>query len=269
MGLAAKLRTDWPAFVINLDRSVERMRLFTQEVERVGLSFIRQPAIDGQTIERATSQLCDAATIVKACDADLSDGELGCYLSHIALWQTALSPDTPWVLVLEDDATIDGRLLSILANVHRLPDDWEILILQRASAKMPFLRRRFLPNIDVLRHLHVGYFATGYLIHRRALDRLRHHLLPVRWPIDHWDRWWAVHGLVVYRTDADLVVQNTALESTMRRALPGAIAAPSPTVRRVLARRVWRSKVKLLRLLRLSYVVLAVIGKRLQPKDPS
>jgi glycosyl transferase family 25 len=268
---AARLKADWPVVVVNLDRSVERMRRFEQEARRTGLPFARHPATDGQTIDRSDPRLFDSATVAKACNADMSNGELGCYLSHVNVWQSVLTSTTPWALVLEDDVTIDARLPNLLANVGSLPEDWEVLILKRASAKKPFRCRRFLPGIDVLRHWHIGYYASGYLIHQRALARLKPYLLPVRWPIDHWDRWWAMHGLVVYRTDADLVTQDAALESTMQRPLPGADAAPPSTARAMLSRRLWRSKMKFLRLLRLSHAILAHIGRRLrpQPKDVS
>jgi glycosyl transferase family 25 len=245
-----------PIFVINLDRSIERMRLFEYEAKRVGLPFLRWSATDGTTTDRSNSHIYDSDTILKAHGSHLTGGELGCYLSHIRLWQTALTRTMKWILVLEDDATIDTRLLSVLDNINRLPDDWEVLILQRASAKKPFSRHRFLPDLDVARHFHIGYFATGYLIHRRALERLEDHLLPVRWPIDHWDRWWAIYGLVVYRVDADLVVQNEALESTMQRDLDNKRLEQPATVQFLLMRRYWRSKLKLFRLYRLGRTVI-------------
>jgi glycosyl transferase family 25 len=265
--IVAHLKADWPVFVVNLDRSVERMRLFEQEASRAGLSFVRHSATDGRSIDRTDARLVDAATIAKACDGGLSNGELGCYLSHVEVWQTALTQTRPWVLVLEDDARIDQRLSTVLANVDRLPEDWEIVILQRESARRQFARQRFLPGVDLLRHLHIGYYATGYLIHRRALERLAPHLLPVRWPIDHWDRWWAEDGLVVYRTDADLVTQDPTLESTVQRNSTGALVASAQPLRLVLSRRLWRNKMKLLRLLRLSHAMLATIGRRVRPQS--
>jgi hypothetical protein len=56
--------------------------------------------------------------------------------------------------------------------------------------------------------------------------------------------------------DADLVVHNEALESTMQRDLRNSAVERPLTVWLLLARRYWRSKVKLLRLYRLVRAVI-------------
>ncbi len=193
-----------------------------------------------------------------ATGRDLTASEIGCYLSHVKVWQMALTRTHEWALVLEDDAIIGARLEEVLAQVGHLPANWEVVNLQRDWARQPFSRHAFLPGLDVLRHVRVGYLTVGYLIHRRALERLSRVLFPIRWPIDSWHIWWPTHGLVVYRTDGDVVASNRALELTIddRRIQKQVRGPPS------FARRLWRMKLGLLRLYRLTLAVAQDFGVR-------
>lgn len=93
------------AFVINLDRHVGRMRFMQTQLEALGVPFSRFRAVNGY----------DPAEIAKAdvaSFANLSNGEIGVWESHRALWTTIAQGDSP-ACILEDDVVLAsdfGRL---------------------------------------------------------------------------------------------------------------------------------------------------------------
>lgn len=109
--------------VINLDRATERWRDFLRsnghlpEIDRVR-------AVDGRSADRAS--LRDLGLI--AADLNYSDANLGCALSHIALWRRAVNENR--VLTIAED---DARFSPGFAQTHErmlqsLPDDWGCIL---------------------------------------------------------------------------------------------------------------------------------------------
>jgi glycosyl transferase family 25 len=69
----------------------------------------------------------------------LSRGELGCYLSHKAVWQYVVDSSKPYAMIMEDDCqfcpeTHAQRLTSLLDNLRKNDPEWKILLLCRISS---------------------------------------------------------------------------------------------------------------------------------------
>ncbi len=73
-----------PVHVINLDRDDERLRQFSETNGHV-TKFTRFSAVDGRKSDRAALQ----REGIISHDLTYNNGQLGCALSHIALWRTA------------------------------------------------------------------------------------------------------------------------------------------------------------------------------------
>src|SRR5690349_15707675 len=87
---------DVPIHVINLDRDQERMRLFSETNGHL-VDHVRFSAIDGRGADRVALR---EEGLIKA-DLTYNNGQLGCALSHIALWRSAIADKRP-VTVMED-----------------------------------------------------------------------------------------------------------------------------------------------------------------------
>ena len=83
-------------------------------LDKSGLPFSREPAVNGRLVTDV--QLCPKARAIvygnrKEGHSDLDSlGAVGCSLSHMNVWRRIMSGDEDVALVLEDDATWDGRL---------------------------------------------------------------------------------------------------------------------------------------------------------------
>lgn len=110
-------------FVINLDRTPERMASFIETNPH--LSHVsRFSAIDGKTVSR--SKLVESGQFKEPIF--YSDGALGNMLSHRQIWEIARNRDG-YVTVLEDDAIVHQEFM---AHASRLIDslgaDWDIVL---------------------------------------------------------------------------------------------------------------------------------------------
>ncbi|MBS3797649.1 glycosyltransferase family 25 protein [Pseudoalteromonas sp. BDTF-M6] len=115
-----------PIYVINLEGSDNRLRRAAQQLTAHGLSFERIDAVNGRQLSATQKRafIDDKANRNKFY-RPLSDGEIGCYLSHKKCWQALLESQSEYALVLEDDFSLVGDLKSGLAAVlnHPLPVD--------------------------------------------------------------------------------------------------------------------------------------------------
>lgn len=90
-----------PLFVINLDRSADRLSRFMADNALPGLAITRFPAVDGSKLDRA--QL--VATKVITDDLIYSDNAVACSLSHLQCWQKVIDLGRAAV-ICEDDAVL-------------------------------------------------------------------------------------------------------------------------------------------------------------------
>ena len=116
-----------PIFVINLDRSPERLALMQAQAGALGLSFERVPGVDGTkalpawVITQFLSELGQEPTA-------LSRGEVGCYASHLRVMSKIIDHRLEAAIVLEDDALLDE---SFARNAERAiraaPEGWDCI----------------------------------------------------------------------------------------------------------------------------------------------
>lgn len=105
----------------------------------------------------------------------------GCYMSHVSLWQNMIRRETPYAIILEDDAIILPNFsIELTSRLMRLPADWDILFLNGCL-------QRFGPYYDVGLRLSRGGLCTfGYAISLKGAHALmRHAVLRNEKPIDH------------------------------------------------------------------------------------
>jgi glycosyl transferase family 25 len=110
--------------VINLDRDHERLRIFL-DINGHLTDYVRFSAVDGRAMDRAALQ----REGIVAANLTYNNGQLGCALSHIALWRMAIAEDRA-ITVVEDDAILAPNFAAARdAFVGALPAEWAIALL--------------------------------------------------------------------------------------------------------------------------------------------
>jgi len=91
------------AFVISLDKDINRYRETITLLMDLNTDYIRFPAIYGKGLKHVNKGIFNKFNISK-----LSNGEIGCALSHICLYTLAMTHPNPdaYTLIMEDDVSL-------------------------------------------------------------------------------------------------------------------------------------------------------------------
>ena len=134
--------SDFDVYLINLDRNKDRLDAFIDQYTNCDLrrkQVKRFAAIDGQKVENLEEKVTSKAyaeitevekTGYRTKHYQLTRGGVGCYLSHMAVYELIRDGESHFGLIFEDDVIIDKyifkRLNDVIINV---PNDWDMLLL--------------------------------------------------------------------------------------------------------------------------------------------
>lgn len=144
--------------VINLDRDIARMEHMRAQLDRLGLAYERFAALRGDALPADLRGYF-------AADAPLSNGEIGCYASHLAIMRRVADGDwTGPVLVLEDDVGLPQQLPRMLNTLlQALPSRWDIVRLSYPSKRV-MRRIASMGSHELVRYSHVPVSTGAYII---------------------------------------------------------------------------------------------------------
>ena len=111
--------------VVNLDKSIDRMKIMKKQLDSLNIPFERFSAINGKELTDIEIE----QTTTKTCSTLLCNrGMIGCALSHIQIMKNFLVSDEEFLCVIEDDALLsDGFpifLSSIESIYEKIQFDW-------------------------------------------------------------------------------------------------------------------------------------------------
>ncbi|WHP07362.1 glycosyltransferase family 25 protein [Acinetobacter corruptisaponis] len=101
-------------FLVNLDKRPDRLAFVSKQLDELGIPFERFAAIDGSKLTMETQTLFDVPKFILEQKKKPSVGEVGCAMSHRAIWQKILDEQLDYALILEDDIQIDFALKKLL-----------------------------------------------------------------------------------------------------------------------------------------------------------
>ena len=130
---------DCVCYLINLDRSVQRLATMQGRLIDIGIDYQRISAIDG-------AQLSDAEFLRHTGEnryyKPIRRGEVGCYLSHLKALETFLSTSSRYALIIEDDGVFQPGFGAVLREAIALRDAtsdpllrWDVLKLNRSRRR--------------------------------------------------------------------------------------------------------------------------------------
>lgn len=216
----------YPVFLINLDRQPGRLRFMQAQLEALGVTPIRVPAVNGRDpAERARAEV--------AAYAQLSPGEIGCFESHRRLWIQMVKEKIPAAFVLEDDIILASDFASLdfsdddLAGIDVIKIDAGI-----GNASWYGTRSRPLTATRSLRRLLGTEFSTAaYFVTasgaRKLLARARNYIDPVdRFMFDQTSRtFWSMNvwklAPPAARQQQEIVTSGSLLDTEIADSISG------------------------------------------------
>lgn len=109
-------------FYINLDSRKDRLLSMQEQLTILSLSAKRFSASIGKRLSVKERLFVDSHKFTCLMKRPVTDGEIGCALSHRRIWQYIIDNDIDYSLVMEDDVTIDKRVVEIISNYQNYQD---------------------------------------------------------------------------------------------------------------------------------------------------
>lgn len=188
-------RINIPAFYINLDRRVDRRQHCSVQMHKNFSNVTRKRAVDGlaETEMLDPKRLSDRVVpyydisenarwdgSIQATNRTqrMTEGEIGCCLSHLSIWEAQGTGSGP-VMIFEDDVVLQPDFVSKAKRfMDRVPNDWDIIYLGYIDTG----GLEATDDPEVMRVIFV-FGAYAYALSRSGLEKVRS-LLPVDRPLD-------------------------------------------------------------------------------------
>ncbi|WP_421855117.1 glycosyltransferase family 25 protein [Oricola sp.] len=185
-------------YLINMDRSPDRLDSATEQLCRIGLGFKRIAAVDGARLTDQHLSDYDEGGALHRYGRTLAAGEIGCYLSHVDALKRFLESDAQHALVLEDDMRIDNGFLDLIRQLEALLADiagWHVVNLGNHPKKYSTEIDRF--RVGDVEHVlcaahHFPSLTTGLFWSREGAEAFLRNGLPATAPVDQFLRDWCI-----------------------------------------------------------------------------
>ncbi len=169
-------------YCINLDRRPDRLAHMTEQFERLGIDFIRVPAVDGQDPGVWTeAKKCGVGFVGKK----MSDGAYACFQSHRKIWQMLIESGDGHAMVLEDDVLLSSGVEQYL-SANWVPEDADLVKLETFEVRVHLSRNQCaVAGPRGLKRLASSHLGTGgYVFSKQAAITLLGETRAIDAPID-------------------------------------------------------------------------------------
>lgn len=133
-------------FVINLDRSPQRLKEIKAQLNKLGIEFERFSAFDGKYASDETlSKYYSAELNRKKYYTPLSKTEIACYISHLKVCEKVVSENLDYAIILEDDLILSDGFRLIPSAIEAIKFKWNYIKLiapfkaKKITAKIPIV----------------------------------------------------------------------------------------------------------------------------------
>jgi glycosyl transferase, family 25 len=181
-------------YCISLARSTARRRHMERQFDRLGWRTVFIDAVEGADLDlEAMQRTAELHPQNEGLVGPMSQGEVGCALSHAKVWRMLCESDRRYALVCEDDIVLP-RALDLWTLLRWIPGDGDLVYLHYLNDQtLASIRPAFDPEKDTPVGT-AGAFsifdawscggASCYLVSQRGARRLLENLRGVRYPSD-------------------------------------------------------------------------------------
>jgi len=160
---------DIPIICINLAKRKDKRRFMERQAKRTNLNIQFFQALTIEPLQR--SRLVRKGLVAleaksKARNNQLTNKEIGCFLSHMAIWDTLLNSNHDATLVLEDDAKLNVSKKELSRFLKRIPKKADIYTFNLRHAKRKIL------NCNTLKITNSMEGMTAYVITKEGAEKL-------------------------------------------------------------------------------------------------
>ena len=232
-----------PIFVINLERSTDRLRFVKEQLDNVGVHFTRLCAVEGVKIEpNLLSQYISDSSRTITHFTTLSPGEIGCALSQRKGWTLAAEGDARATVILEDDIEIYDNFKYTIEKLFEVMDENIVVDLKTKKGFLEIERRVIDNQVSLVRYSTPPLATQGAIFGRKAAKKLLVNCKGFSAPIDNLMQKVSQHGVQIWSLETGCLSHQTAGAggATIKRPRSGLTK-----IKDELARPFWRLSTKI------------------------
>ncbi len=167
-------------YVINMRRRPERLEKLDAMLRLLGIDYSWWPAVDGSALTIAELDRLGVRMLDNYRDPyhqrPLKLGEIGCFLSHHAIWTDMRERHYRRVLIFEDDLRFERNIrlhlttiINDLDNAHP-PLDWDLIYIGRK--RLSNEHNRAVPGQRYLTAVGYSYWTLAYALSASGAEKL-------------------------------------------------------------------------------------------------
>lgn len=199
-------------YCINLESEFNRRNYIKIKSKEYNLNVSFINAVLGKSLDSnlLTSFHSDSESVI---NRRLTDGEVGCYLSHINTLKEFLSTDDDYAIVIEDDIEITENLMFFINEFKdsKEPNNFDIILLGYRNGYGSLWGATSFLGRDIIRFSDCGYGAHAYLITRYGAEKILNEATIPQWPFDYVTGGAVIPTLRVYGLKYKIVELNSVL----------------------------------------------------------
>lgn len=166
-------------YVVNLKQDLDRWKNFKLKAKKQNIKLTRFNAILGKNVDKKSKNYIDRFGL----KTKLKDGQIGCALSHINLWNKIKKSKANTILILEDDSIIPKNFwVNYQKYMAELPKNWDMVLFGGSRIKGHKYSKHLLKPKKTV-HGNWGTFA--YLIKKSTATKLLNTCTHLYDTIDH------------------------------------------------------------------------------------
>jgi glycosyl transferase family 25 len=171
-------------FLINLDRSPERLQLAHQSLAAAQVPYQRIAGFDASLEDLSLCRIDAKSFQTTHGRTEPRKGEIGCFQSHVRAMEAFLATDKETAIIMEDDAVPEPWFESGVAQLLAWRQAWDIAPLFHFHNGGPIkIRKSDAFNLTIFL-THVSSSAA-YILNRKAALKLLEHMSTQRACVDH------------------------------------------------------------------------------------
>ena len=158
-------------YLINLDRSLDRLEFFQGQAKNAGISFERTPAIDGRSLPDSTWK----SIVDKRFEFQpINVYEVAVFLSHKAIWERMIRDRVNMAAIFEDDAILARQTANTFRSIENAKISFDVIKLETTLRSIVLAESSISlasgESLHQLRSWHGG--AAGYVISLEGAEKL-------------------------------------------------------------------------------------------------
>lgn len=154
--------------VINLLRRPERRRTMEAICDVIGIDCEFVDATDGRSLPSSYPVTQLDSFLDPSTKRKMTNGEVGCFLSHYRIWERMVSSGLSRVMVVEDDARlVDGAFQMVAEMMEDLVKeriDWGLIYMGRKRTAQHIKQDMWVSGVRHLSTVGYSYWTVGYAL---------------------------------------------------------------------------------------------------------